>query len=145
MAKYSAEEVEEYVGELREEIATLSADLRTFAEESTETAHLVRKTAEEVEAIKGRQERLTEAMYASTRKDFTTAERLQYAIDLGASEDDVRLFFESFVIAVGGYTYGAKGEKAEDMLSEIRDLINVYQAFRKRKIDEIMSEGDGEI
>lgn len=82
-------------------------------------------------------------MYAESKSNLTSAERLQYAIDLGASEDNVRTFFESLIIANGEYTDKHVGVAAEAKLAELREIIEVYQKYRRSIIDEMLAKSDG--
>lgn len=129
---------------LQREVASLRKDLRTFAEESTETAHELKalgkdvaKMDESIDFLDGKIAEIVEGMYAGSRKDFTPAERLQYAIASGASAEEVRSFYDGFTIAIVEYSDGLDS-LAPGKLTELRELVAVYREFTKP-----LSKGSG--
>lgn len=112
------------ISELREEISAIGSDLAMLDE---------------------KMDRLLNEVYTKEHSDFTPAERLQYAIDCGANSDEVRLYFESLVIANGEHTEQFGEDMAKVRLDEIQELIEVYQEYRKNRISGVLTEGgDGD-
>lgn len=83
---------------------------------------------------------LLDEIYAKDKSDFTSAERLQYAIDLGASEESVRTYFESLIIANGELTEVFSEASAKVRLEELREIIDVYQTFRRKQVESMLDD-----
>lgn len=117
---------------LNEEVSSLRQDLRTFAEESTETAHELKKIGEDVALMDERLDGVYDALYEGERKDFTPAQRLQLAIDSEMDADTLRALYDGMIVAIVEHSEGLDAI-APEKLTEVRELVAVYREYTKSK------------